>query len=369
MSRVVKLVLALVTVQAVALLGVITVAIWASQGMLIRFAETQTARVSRDATAYVQGFLNPAKTTAETAGRLIGAGLLTPEQPAEMARYFLNLLAVHPTLDGIYYGDELGGFTFASRSEPDGTGPDGSGPDDTGAQGSAPGPFRVKQITADTTGRQTALTWYSENLQPMTGDLDPTDTYDPRTRPWFQSARSNQELIWTAPYLFFSSQRPGITAAAPTAQGAVGVDIQLSALSDFLADLDISPNGSAAVVSETGDIIAHSNPALVAVSGELGQSEQDPILSQALEIQGGLASMLAGEIRLSHFTVNENPWIGAALRLPESAAPWTVIITLPQKDILDPLSRVRQLTLLVAAIALVATAGLGALLARNLLRS
>jgi hypothetical protein len=40
------------------------------------------------------------------------------------------------------------------------------------------------------------------------------DTYDPRTRPWYEGALANDHLFWTGIYIFFSRRVPGITALA-----------------------------------------------------------------------------------------------------------------------------------------------------------
>ncbi|HEY4134308.1 MAG TPA: adenylate/guanylate cyclase domain-containing protein [Alphaproteobacteria bacterium] len=100
-------------------------------------------------------------------------------------------------------------------------------------------------------------------------DLDPADTYDPRTRPWFTDATEAQDVTWTDAYVFFTDKKPGITAslAARDADGhpttIVGVDIYLDELNDFLAGLRISGRSESLIIDEQGRVIAQrhrSNP-------------------------------------------------------------------------------------------------------------
>lgn len=92
---------------------------------------------------------------------------------------------------------------------------------------------------------------------------DPGDDFDPRTRPWFTKAVSERKQVWTDPYLFFTSKTPGITVASPVfneeggVTGVVGVDIDLSALSDFLGYLELSEHSSALILNNNGDVIAY----------------------------------------------------------------------------------------------------------------
>ncbi len=89
------------------------------------------------------------------------------------------------------------------------------------------------------------------------------DVFDPRERPWYLGA-SGGDVHWTEPYVFFSSGEPGITHSVPIlgADGqvvaVVGVDIRLTNLETFLEARRPSENGTAAVVTITGELIAGS---------------------------------------------------------------------------------------------------------------
>ncbi|MFA6562371.1 MAG: adenylate/guanylate cyclase domain-containing protein [Verrucomicrobiia bacterium] len=106
----------------------------------------------------------------------------------------------------------------------------------------------------------------------------PGDSYDPRTRPFYQAARSARATIWTSTYEFWS-HRPGdrvitgVTCATPVydsagrLQGVWGVDLDTLSLCDYLAAIDPEVPGYPFIVEEETDgtrrVIAHPDRNMV----------------------------------------------------------------------------------------------------------
>ncbi len=90
-------------------------------------------------------------------------------------------------------------------------------------------------------------------------------TYDPRLRPWYHSAVSNQGFIFTAPYPFITQNQTeknlGITAAAPvydkngTVMGVIGIDNSLMVLSQWMEKIKLPGKGKAILVDINGNIL------------------------------------------------------------------------------------------------------------------
>ncbi len=348
-----------------ALVVVLGITYWASQDVLLRYAEGLAARIARDATAYTEEFLEPAKDAVQLSNRLSEGAVLDPEDRAPLARYFFEILSTQDNFAGVYFGAENGDFLMVSREE-----------------AGAMGPFRVKLVETQPV-RDVRLSWYTSQYRPVGDRSEPEDSFDPRNRPWYVAALDRDGLAWTEPYIFFTSKKPGITVAVPVDDpasgaiiGAMGVDIGIEALSAFLDGLDISPRGSAAIVAETGEIIAHSEEALVAVTEDGGRVRfatldegEDPILARvASAVEGGLGGLFPGEIRLARFDLDGEVWLAAVQRLSLDRSPWTVVTYLPESDMLAPLWRVRNTALMVALAALLATAALGLLYGRIVTR-
>ncbi len=168
--------------------------------------------------------------------------------PSEYRSTFVEAIARTPQLSGVFIGTADGGFFDVRRTEAG---------------------IRVKTITVNSANRTTMLEYLDANGDVVRGELDPDDTYDPRTRPWYVEALADpSDLAWTDPYVFFTSRQLGITAARTITQdgeviGVVGADIELGSLSMFLADLAIHEPGGTVIIDESGLVIAHPDPALV----------------------------------------------------------------------------------------------------------
>ena len=88
--------------------------------------------------------------------------------------------------------------------------------------------------------------------------------YDPRTRPWFQLAISNNSnslYNWTSPYTFFTTKQPGITASTKWIDQesgevfVVGFDVLIADLSEFTTSIDVTTNGKIFILSNEMDVI------------------------------------------------------------------------------------------------------------------
>ena len=99
------------------------------------------------------------------------------------------------------------------------------------------------------------------------GKLEKEETreldYDARERPWFQGAMalsSEEDVHWTAPYQFRSTQEPGLSLSvrwtAPDGRYAMGSDITLTDLSRFTREIVVGNSGYTAIFSGDGKLVA-----------------------------------------------------------------------------------------------------------------
>jgi diguanylate cyclase (GGDEF)-like protein len=89
-------------------------------------------------------------------------------------------------------------------------------------------------------------------------------TYDPRLRPWYQGAmlmRRDKGVHWTAPYTFFTTGDPGITASARMSlvdgrDFVLGFDLTLRDLSKLTLGANVGMDGLALVVTDDERVLA-----------------------------------------------------------------------------------------------------------------
>ena len=191
-------------------------------------------------------FFSVPEATAQTISGLRVAQTDKADEQDTIALLAESIRAV-PELDAAFIGGLDGSFLFVAKTDDE-----------------VEGGFRIRSITGEGAERRVELSWTDASLQVLRSEIDPEDTYDPRVRPWFGPIAEGAATAWTDPYVFSSSQQPGITHSAAVFDDAgavvavVGIDIRLTDLSEFLNALRPGANGEALVVSRAGTVIAAS---------------------------------------------------------------------------------------------------------------
>jgi diguanylate cyclase (GGDEF)-like protein len=298
------------------------------------------------------GFLRPAQDAVLLARSLFEAGMLTAVHHVQLERFFLEQLRLMPQLDGLFFGDPRGNFLFTKRDQ------------------GRPAAFVTKVIEVNDGVRKTDRIWRDDNLRETGRAEDPEDTYDPRTRPWYKRATKAMTSIWTAPYIFFTSRRPGVTAATPVFDtsgdllGVIGADVELGALSAFLAGQSVGPGGFAIVINRSGEVIAYPNIDVIAHRGTgdvlrlayLGEIDNEVINAAEKSLQN---YAMTGGLEGIHLDidVDGSPYNALFKALPNEdteGARWVIGVFAADKDFIGPMrSSLRESmawTILISAI-------------------
>jgi serine phosphatase RsbU (regulator of sigma subunit) len=179
----------------------------------------------------------------------IAAGALALDDSDRLALQLVEVLKANEGLSWASYSDESGSFTGAMRT-PEGT-------------------VRLNQSRIEQ-GRTRLV---ERDVLPD-GSLrvfrtDDDNGYDPRTRPFYRLARSENRLVWLPPYVFFGQNLPGITAAAPVRDtsgrflGVFTADFDLNAMSAFFGRLTVSPNSRFFLFTDEQILLAHPGTRVV----------------------------------------------------------------------------------------------------------
>ncbi|MFU0823607.1 methyl-accepting chemotaxis protein [Clostridium sp.] len=110
--------------------------------------------------------------------------------------------------------------------------------------------------------------------------------FDPRTRIWFKDAMaSNEKTIITSPYEDSNEKGRYVITISKTVKdsngnvvGVVGTDISLSHLADVVSNIKLGENGNAAVIDDSGKIIAINNKNLLGKT-----SKEEPWINDAVK--------------------------------------------------------------------------------------
>ncbi|MGP9766150.1 EAL domain-containing protein [Halomonas sp. AOP13-D3-9] len=87
----------------------------------------------------------------------------------------------------------------------------------------------------------------------------PDYVFNALERLWYHAARETSTTILTAPYLFFTTQVPGVTMARRSVDinTVVGLDIEFEQLIEHLSSLRVTESGQIAIVDSEGTVVAH----------------------------------------------------------------------------------------------------------------
>ena len=197
-------------------------------------------------------FVSPVKATLGL-GRLWGEGqLYRGLDDNQLQQLLLPLLKIYPHLSAVMLADSQGGEFFLQHGEAN---------------------WLRRRFSIGKEGKGHAV-WrqWSDGGPPKQWQEDLR--YDPRERPWFSGATARPGTVfWTEPYTFFTSRKPGVTAAiAWRGNGGreyvFAMDLLEEELLSFLDSLDLGQKGHIALLGMDNKIIAQ-NKSVAADSGEL----------------------------------------------------------------------------------------------------
>ncbi len=307
-------------------------------------------------------YLIPAGDAARLTLGLSKSNILSSNDGSAMESYFYEQLFINPQFSGIYYGTVDGEFIMASRYNK-----------------LEQGGYYTKIISNSDKGRRVELINRNAKFQVTQRRFDLDDNYDPRKRPWFQKAVNAEGLIWTAPYIFFTSKKPGITTANPvldssgTLHGVIGVDIALDELSIFLSTLTVGQHGLAFIMNQSGAIVAYPDiTKLRQPSGDKFRltniSELDDDIArlayESLEL--GDNSFALDEPVFTSFSSSGKKFHAMFAPFSDPQWPWVIGIYLPEDDYLGALKENALFNIGISVVAVLLAGLFGLAVARRL---
>lgn len=344
-----------------------------SEKVLIRHARNIMENIANLAMEQSQKHLTNAQAATRLTKRLISSDVVSNDEERidTLEQYLFDQLTIYPHFAGIYLGTSDGSFYDVRRHN----------------ERSENG-FRTKIIlNKPNGGREARLIWRDSNFNLLEVEFDHSDTYDPRLRPWYRKAISKNKIVWTDPYIFFSSQKPGITIAGPVnstpgnLKGVVGVDIEIDQLSTFLANLEIGKNGMAFMMNRNGDVIAFPDLEKIKFIERENKSkirlvkisELDHPLSRKAFLSTQFDNREDGQLVLTNSRFARFQYNGKfyhAMFTPFSTPdwPWIIGIHLPEEDYLGEIRSNRRSSLVITALISIFATFIGYFLAKGIIR-
>ncbi|MEQ8442947.1 MAG: cache domain-containing protein [Alphaproteobacteria bacterium] len=308
-------------------------------------------------------FANGVGRLARFIDTLAASELLHLEETEATERIFAEVLRSEPRLSGAFLGTEDGSFIYVTRE----------------FEGLAERETLSRIIIRDGDSRMEQVLVRGPDFQ-VRRELDQDlGRYDPRERPWYRNAQAADGIVWSDPYIFFTSQQPGVTVSRRSGvgpdrsvSGVIGLDVSLARLSAFTDDLRASANGILAVVDSTGRVLAHprtlSNGDYAAMD-ELPRIQDGgyPVLQKAMEEAGLLDGAMEERDRQTIMVdVDGQKHLVAFDFLNTLNQQWIIAVRVPVSDFLGWFNQVIYATIVTTIALAIAGIAVGMLLSKRI---
>lgn len=198
--------------------------------------------------------------------------------------------------------------------------------------------WSIDRISAQQTDSEHQF--FDAQLTPISRRQNLKDTFDPRTRPWYQGALNSEAHFTTAPYVFFSSAEIGTTIAHKSnADTVIGADLTLDDLSATLAAHRLTPSTEVVLYSSDGSAVAYPESERLVIPGQTLQ------LAPVQTLSPTLATFRALNLQQDHqgvLTLNQQRWHVSYSRLSEGGPQGLhLALMAPEEELLADAYRIR----------------------------
>jgi diguanylate cyclase (GGDEF)-like protein len=284
------------------------------QEVQLEYMRTVLNTVATDVAELTAEYLEPTEHLLEVGAALSERGLVDFRNREIAEVYLLESLASNPRVDGVYWAAEDGSFLYVHRDdsyELDG--------------------FRTKWIDGTDPEAGAILVHRSADGGVINETEDPSDRFDPRTRPWYEAATTATGVAWTDAYLFHTAREPGLSAAITIATGpsvgVLGADIPTDALGDFISsDKPVTISARILVVGN-GELIAHSRPEVLG----LASGAAPPPIEDLTDAPSRIAGLTAGGgDGWTQLLIEDEVYHSSSAKVPIND--WVVVAVAPESD-------------------------------------
>jgi HD-GYP domain-containing protein (c-di-GMP phosphodiesterase class II) len=206
--------------------------------------------------------------------------------------------------------------------------------------------------------------FFDQDLALISRQDNPDDSYDPRSRAWFSSAKRDVDQITTEPYVFFSTHNVGTTLARRSGDGAVmGADLTLEELSATLAKHVVTPATQIVLLDALGNAIAYPD------SSRLIIDDQSARLIKAADLSPSLGALLNNPPEGNRLEADGRQWIVARSSMQEGGPQGLQLaLSVPEDELLADAYRMRWQGALITLAILLLCVPLGWLTSRVLVK-
>ena len=306
-----------------------------------------TARIEQ----YINNYLKIPSLVVDLNANAIRNQQLDLEKPRSWLPHLLKQSKVFDSLSYIYAGNKKGDYIALQRKDEGGLA------------------YNVRDAAS-----KNLLDDYSIEFDGTEKNLNNPVVYDPRLRPWYQTAVKAGKPVWTDIYQFIGSkgtEQLGMSFVAPyldnknELQGVLGADFSLTRISDFLRSVKVGKTGKIFIVDKAGLLVGGSfpYPSFDKNKQRLKALDvQEPLIAATAQFMNSnfgqfnninrseeLHFAFEGEQQLVHVAPFNNPF----------GLPWLTVVVVPEADFMEQININTRTTLMLSFMAVLMAIAIG----------
>ena len=331
-----------------------------SKAAVENLVDQLTLRIDKAVDQHLDSYLEAPVRIAEATTDAIDSGLLNPYDLKAIQRFLWH----HSVTSNISYasyglsnGDDVGAGDFLNQHH------------------------TVAETSARTKGRNYN---YKTDAQGNPAELLDIIDYDHFKELWYSETMQAKRPLWSDIYVWddgsgtvsLAASRP-VYGAKRRLIGAVGIDMALSDISQFLRDLKISPSASIFIMERDGSLIASSStePVVKLVNQKAERinalQSQDPLMqttAQQLKQVAGSFKAIESDQQFQFELNGERQYVRVTPWRDKLGLDWLVAVRLPESDFMAQINQNARTTLLLCTAALATAILTGLWTARRVTR-
>ena len=270
----------------------------------------------------------------------------TLEERIEHMPILAEVLKDEPQITGFHIGYANGDFFIMRPLNTDNNRATFSAPDEA--------IYMVDHISHNEQGenRQKRI-FLAEHLEPVGETLFSVTDYDPRLRPWYQTAESSSIIQVTSPYIFFFSKKIGITLSrfSPKGDSTVAASFTLESLTQILKNNQITPSTFSLVFNAKEEVLAHNTSGI--------DSPFEGTEKNKIPVLGNLAKPLFERIRdlakqegqVVPFMHDDQRWFGTVRDISlHNRLQIKLLIAAPERELLAAAFEMRRTSIFITIV-------------------
>ena len=206
-----------------------------------------------------------------------------------------------------------------------------------------------------------------------------SDSYDARTRPWYQAAVEADQTVWSDIYPAVGLQQLVVSAALPvhseagTLLGVVAADFSLDDIGQMLQTLEIGASGQAFIMEKSGLLVATSTSERPYTLREGQMQRLEATSSQNLITQAAAASITQSLSQPSDnsyaqqlIVAGEKQFVHVSNFADQRGLDWLVVVVIPEAEFMTEIRANTRTTVLLCLASLFIASIVGWLTARRI---